>query len=659
MRRGRSAADPPDASALSAAQGWPAKEHVFHARTQVHFYWRACAIAASYTPCVALLLNGRLKLQELVSLLLVTFSYLLLVGFAAWLPAGVPAKAALPVGTTFLIQSFIDARNGFERWGMNDDGGGLQITHRARAVASWAFAAAALCIATDLFRKRCERFWPSVRLMMALGSALRLVINLFVMSHLDDTQADAYLPGRLTFQTSICFNLSAIALGTVGLSPRARHRLSAWTGGANVVFTLAELQEREPREANATEAGGSRRTRWATQQLMGASTADEEPLDRPHPIDEGEQGERCSDHGSSRSHLGVDVHRPQLVDGSRLPVVRVRLEDLPHLSSHAAGPKGSPAKSTSSVGQRALKRRPSQSDDLASVACSSSAASELGCLWAEDGRSREDDEQRLASCTLQSLASTDCSRYPSHRLRPQYFGDGASAALSADFGDGTGSRAAALRARLQLYANSLGELVDSSGVQLAPDGEVDAMYVMVPHGDIYTTCALADTASSPTVHHSSLVCGAPVAAAGLLTLCRGRLLRLSNESGHYAPPASSLRAVLHQLARLGVSQLNEVQLELVFRPEYEPAGGCSEPGGEYGPAFEDQQPRSNGLPAAIAEAHSPSSSSIARQWESEWQERREAEIEAERAAEREHEITAYLHGRAHGSPHAGPAGLSR
>ena len=40
---------------------------------------------------------------------------------------------------------------------------------------------------------------------------------------------------------------------------------------------------------------------------------------------------------------------------------------------------------------------------------------------------------------------------------------------------------------------------------------------------------------------SSLVAGASVLAAGQLTVCDGCLLAMSNESGHYAPAASSHR----------------------------------------------------------------------------------------------------------------------
>ena len=88
----------------------------------------------------------------------------------------------------------------------------------------------------------------------------------------------------------------------------------------------------------------------------------------------------------------------------------------------------------------------------------------------------------------------------------------------------------------------------------------------------------------PTLRHSSLVAGAPVAAAGMLTVSRGLLLRLSNESGHYAPPASCLNCIMDRLAFLGVARLDAVALEIVRRPEYEAAAGAGGTGATAGGA---------------------------------------------------------------------------
>ena len=109
------------------------------------------------------------------------------------------------------------------------------------------------------------------------------------------------------------------------------------------------------------------------------------------------------------------------------------------------------------------------------------------------------------------------------------------------------------------------------------DGAAEGMYVMDEFGSFFTTLAFKQEqqqheleGAGQSVHHSSLAAGAPVAAAGLLTVSRGKLRSLSNESGHYAPPPSCLHTVLEQLAALGVAELEQVVLETHRRMEYEP-----------------------------------------------------------------------------------------
>lgn len=84
-----------------------------------------------------------------------------------------------------------------------------------------------------------------------------------------------------------------------------------------------------------------------------------------------------------------------------------------------------------------------------------------------------------------------------------------------------------------------------------------------------------DHGGGKTIHHSSLVAGGPVASAGELVVQRGRLLSLSNWSGHYAPPPSCLGVFLDHLAKMGATNLKDVKLEIArcggkpFRsPEY-------------------------------------------------------------------------------------------
>ena len=68
------------------------------------------------------------------------------------------------------------------------------------------------------------------------------------------------------------------------------------------------------------------------------------------------------------------------------------------------------------------------------------------------------------------------------------------------------------------------------------------------------------------LHHSSLVAGAAVAAAGEMTVKNGALLSISNWSGHYAPRPSCLRVLLDKLEEMGVSGLGDVQVQACGAP---------------------------------------------------------------------------------------------
>ena len=200
------------------------------------------------------------------------------------------------------------------------------------------------------------------------------------------------------------------------------------------------------------------------------------------------------------------------------------------------------------------RQRHSQRSSFAGSSVVSSAASELG--------------DSLPATFAGAGSSLRRDAYPLHPLRPQYYQD------AADYLDPS------TRARQRLQVRN-GLLIDSDGRLLAPDGELEEMYVVDAAGEVYTSFGLlnpdgraAKAAAAkaadpdPTLRHSSLVAGAPVAAAGMLTVSRGLLLRLSNESGHYAPPASCLNCIMDRLAFLGVARLDAVALEIVRRPKY-------------------------------------------------------------------------------------------
>jgi hypothetical protein len=194
--------------------------------------------------------------------------------------------------------------------------------------------------------------------------------------------------------------------------------------------------------------------------------------------------------------------------------------------------------------------------DWAACRSNSSAISSAG---SELGHALDDVTEQPSS------AGAARNSLPTYPIRPQFYQDDRSVRLPAS-----------VRTRLRLQVCD-GLLTDIDGDVLAPDGAAEGMYVMDEFGSVFTTLAFKQEqqqheleGAGQSVHHSSLAGGAPVAAAGLLTVSRGKLRSLSNESGHYAPPPSCLHTVLEQLAALGVAELEQVVLETHRRMEYEP-----------------------------------------------------------------------------------------
>jgi RHS repeat-associated protein len=84
-----------------------------------------------------------------------------------------------------------------------------------------------------------------------------------------------------------------------------------------------------------------------------------------------------------------------------------------------------------------------------------------------------------------------------------------------------------------------------------------AIFVMDPQGKIFAS----NSQVRGEFHHSSLLAGQPVAAAGTLSVENGKLLSVSNQSGHYQPSQKHNNQLFEELEKKGVDskQLDKVE----------------------------------------------------------------------------------------------------
>jgi hypothetical protein len=107
----------------------------------------------------------------------------------------------------------------------------------------------------------------------------------------------------------------------------------------------------------------------------------------------------------------------------------------------------------------------------------------------------------------------------------------------------------------KLYYKDNGELV---GNMFEPGG-LTGIYVMDLEGRIY----ISYEKSKGYFHHSSLVGGESVAAAGEITVIDGEVMRINRSSGHYQPQTRHFNQFIEKLRKLG-ADLSEAELNDSF-----------------------------------------------------------------------------------------------
>ena len=105
-----------------------------------------------------------------------------------------------------------------------------------------------------------------------------------------------------------------------------------------------------------------------------------------------------------------------------------------------------------------------------------------------------------------------------------------------------------------------GAKLDTATMSTFQKGRGYGIYVMSAQGNLHVT-----SMELGRRHHSSVLAGAPVAAAGEMKVTGGILEFISNDSGHYQPSGAHFLQIFHHLQKRGVS-LDGCEIMFVWGP---------------------------------------------------------------------------------------------
>ena len=109
-----------------------------------------------------------------------------------------------------------------------------------------------------------------------------------------------------------------------------------------------------------------------------------------------------------------------------------------------------------------------------------------------------------------------------------------------------------------LIYDSQGNLFDTADASSLHTDRPRAIFVMDDDGNFYAS----KSHSAGEFHHSSLIAGRPVAAAGEMEVQEGRLVALSDRSGHYRPRRAFTGQAIDRLKKNGVDFFS-VRLDII------------------------------------------------------------------------------------------------
>ncbi|MBV72037.1 MAG: hypothetical protein CMH52_11980 [Myxococcales bacterium] len=156
---------------------------------------------------------------------------------------------------------------------------------------------------------------------------------------------------------------------------------------------------------------------------------------------------------------------------------------------------------------------------------------------------------------LAALNACQTATFKEYHILPRYQGEEVGSLATVRYVTDPNERAA-----MKLYVRD-GLLTDQNGDSLDPatdkfpDRDGLAIFVMDRQQQIYVSFDHVQN----KFHHSSILAGQPVLAAGDMTIVQGKLLELTNSSGHYRPGPKTLELVMMRLKEMGVD-MSEVKV---------------------------------------------------------------------------------------------------
>ena len=171
-------------------------------------------------------------------LMAVSLPYVIILVIAAGLPEGLPPSSTPCCFAIALMLAIAEVK------GVRDALTEVEYVWEVRltrAFVGGSYVVGFLILAYEIWVRRCSTWWRTVRTLLTVCGTIRLAATILLRAL--GAGEDNYPPGRLTYHTSLQYNLACILFSSVVISIRGRLLLAELMGSSRVVLTLNEVPE--------------------------------------------------------------------------------------------------------------------------------------------------------------------------------------------------------------------------------------------------------------------------------------------------------------------------------------------------------------------------------------------------------------------------------